>query len=359
MRRWLPLSSGFVHAHVVRSSWDGFVVTPEPLEHAATFPLPVHRRVRSLAPLLRRMPAAAGRRPLSLVLATIARVHCVGIVRVHLGYGVDDVLGFARATSTPVVLSLHGDDVTGAGARRRLAAAVDAVDGVIVPSRFLAGAAEAVGFRADVLHVIPSGVDTATFAPSAPVVGAPPVVLFVGRLVEKKGLDVLLAAWPVIRSAVPDARLRVIGDGPLGSLLRDAPEGVEHELPDPKHRTAQVVAAMRAATVVVQPSRTAGDGDAESLLLVNLEAAASGRPVVSTRHGGIPEYVDDGRSGLLVDEGDAEALASAVIELLRDPSLAAALGAAGPAWAARFDVRACTARVDALYDDLLAGRSTK
>ena len=111
--------------------------------------------------------------------------------------------------------------------------------------------------------------------------------------------------------------------------------------------------AIRRVTVVVQPSRTGPDGDAESLLLVNLEGQASGRPVITTRHGGIPEFVDDSTS-LVVEEGDADALAAALVRVLTDRSLAERLGAAGPAWASQFDVRVCTARVDDLYEAVLA-----
>ena len=112
-------------------------------------------------------------------------------------------------------------------------------------------------------------------------------------------------------------------------------------------------AAIRAASVVASPSRTATDDAVESLLIVNLEAQASGRPVVTTRHGGIPEFVDEGRTALVVPEADPAALARALVAVLRDHQLAARLGGAGPAWARQFDVGVCAARVDAVYDALL------
>jgi colanic acid/amylovoran biosynthesis glycosyltransferase len=164
---------------------------------------------------------------------------------------------------------------------------------------------------------------------------------------------VLLDAWPAVVAAVPDARLRVLGDGPLRSLLDAAPASVEHVLPDPARRREQVREVLHSACVVTTPSRTAPDGDAESLLLVNVEAMASGRPVVSTRHGGIPEYVDDGVTGLLVPEGDAAALARALVAVLEDGALRERLTGAGLATARRLDVRRCCARVDDLYDALV------
>ena len=110
---------------------------------------------------------------------------------------------------------------------------------------------------------------------------------------------------------------------------------------------------MRRARLVVTPSRTAADGDVETLLLVNLEAQASGRPVVTTRHGGIPEFVEEGRTALLVPEGDADELANATIEVLTDEGLAKRLGEAGPGWARRFDVDTCAAQGDDLYESLI------
>ena len=87
-------------------------------------------------------------------------------------------------------------------------------------------------------------------------------------------------------------------------------------------------------------------------MLVNLEAQACGRPVVTTRHGGIPEFVDPDGSALVVDEGNVDALADALIRVLRDDELAGQLAERGPSVAERFDVRACSARIDAVYDDL-------
>lgn len=352
LQRWLPLSAGFVHAHVRHSRYAGLVVAREPLEHESSFP---HRPVVSLAPLLRLAPAWAGRRPLTAGLVTAALVHRARLVHVHFGYPVGDVLGAARRLRLPIVVSLHGDDALGLPRRspQHYREVTDVVAAVVVPSSFLAAAAAEIGFDPARTHVVPAGVDTRFFTPG-PLPEGPPQVLFVGRLVEKKGLDILVAAWPAVRRRVPGATLRIIGEGPLAPLLSGRGADVVHERPDPGRRATQVRDAIRASALVVQPSRTAKDGDAESLLLVNLEAQASGRPVVSTRHGGIPEFVDHGSTGLLVPEADVGALAAAMTELLLDVTAASRMGAAGARLAARFDVRTCSARLDALYDELLA-----
>lgn len=161
------------------------------------------------------------------------------------------------------------------------------------------------------------------------------VVTFVsvGRLVPKKGMVRLVRAFAVAtRNANTALRLRIVGDGPLRPLI----ERVAHEagvadyvdLPGAMARD-DVIATVMNADVVVQASETSPDGDVEGSPVVISEAMCLGKPVIATRHGGIPELVDDGRTGLLVDEGDETALASAMVALAGDPARAAALGQAG------------------------------
>jgi glycosyltransferase involved in cell wall biosynthesis len=326
------------------------VVSRERLENVAAFP--VRGRPLSLAPIVDRLPPGARPTAVAAALASTATVGRLGIVHVHFGTRVQDVRGVVHRLGLPLVVSLHGFDATSLPRRQPTLyePVLDLVAAVIVPSRFLAGQATALGFPADRISVIPAGVDTRAFV-ATPLPEGPPVVGFVGRLVEKKGIDVLAAAWPHVRQRRPDARLLVLGDGPLRPLLHGLPATTVVD-PDPARRHDQVRDVLRAATVVVTPSRTAEDGDAESLLLVNLEAQASGRAVVTTRHGGIPEFVEEGKTALLVPEDDAPALAEALLRVLDDPVLAARLGGAGPAVAARFDVAGCVRRVDELYDRL-------
>jgi glycosyltransferase involved in cell wall biosynthesis len=352
VERWLELSAGFVATQIGLSRNDSVVISRDGWLNLDAFPAgPRHslHRLRDLAP--ERLKYAALRLQLQPLLAAVG----ADLVHVHFGYAANDVLDVTR--HRPLVLSLHGHDITGLVHDRphhydRL---LNAVDAVVVPSQFLADVTERVGFRRELIHIIPSGIDTAFFTPTRLPEG-PPTVVFVGRLVEKKGIGVLLDAWPHVLADHRDARLMVLGAGPDAALLSDADRSVTHLLPEPARRHDQVRELMQAASLVVTPSRTAANGDSESLLLVNLEAAASGRPVVSTRHGGIPEFVDDGRTGLLVPEGDPHALATAMSRVLGDPALAKRLADAAVDHAATFDVRACAARVDALYDEVRRNR---
>lgn len=352
--RWLPLSQQFVHGQVCRSRHRAVVVSRRTPENLDAFPV---GRVWSLEPTVRLAPGNE-RRARTAALAALALAHRAAVVHVHFGYRVHDVSGIARRLRLPVVVSLHGHDATAFPREypQHYGDVLGRVEAVVVPSRFLAARATELGAPEDRVHVIPSGVDPSFFRP-CPRPSGPPVVLFVGRLVEKKGVDVLLDAWPAVRAAVPDARLRVLGYGQLAAAVTGASgEGVDLVAPQPHWRGEQVRDELCAAAVVVTPSRTPRDGDAESLLLVNLEAQAVGRPVVTTRHGGIPEFVEEGVSAIVVPEADAVALAGALTDVLRDGALADRLGAGGPAVAAHFDVSRSVAAVDALYDQLATRR---
>ena len=346
-----------MHALVARSAHPAVVVSRDRPVDRSAFAGP---EVRSLAWAGHVRPARAVRAARSLGLEVVARGRHAQVVHVHFGYAAHDVLGLVRRRRLPLVLSLHGDDVTALPRLRpgHYDHLTGVVDALVVPSRWLAVRTAELGFAPDRTHVVPSGVDLVRFSPT-PLPDGPPRVAFVGRLVEKKGIDVLLSAWPAVRAAVPGAELDVLGDGPLRSAVGAAAaapgSGVTTHRPDPARRHEQVQALLRGATVVATPSRTAADGDAESLLLVNLEAQASARPVVTTRHGGIPEFVDEGRSALVVPEGDARALAEGIASVLRDRALAARLGGAGPAVASRFTVERGAAAVDSIYDALLEG----
>ena len=345
---WLPASEGFVYDLVRNVHRPGVVVAVEPLENADRFPLAdVHslawtNRIR-FAPVIRRARTAA--------LTSLAARRDVAVVHAHHGYGLGELLDLVRRRRLPLVLSLHGHDVTGYLEQNPdyYRDAIELVTTIVVPSQFLVDHATDAGFHPERVRIIPSGIDTSLFAPS-PLPDGPPMVLFVGRFVAKKGLDVLAAAWPQVASAVPEARLRVMGFGELEHLARSIRGHVEVVMSPTR---VAVRDAMQQSRVVVSPSRTASNDAVETLLIVNVEAQASGRPVVTTRHGGIPEYVRDGETALVVPENDADALAEALIMLLTDDVLAGRLGAAGPSWAAQFDVALTAGRMDAVYDDAI------
>ena len=177
--------------------------------------------------------------------------------------------------------------------------------------------------------------------------------MFVGRLVEKKGCVHLLHAMRMVEAQMPGARLVIVGDGPLRATL-------EAEVRASLRRCEFIGAAspqsvsdwMCRASVVAVPSVVAANGDSEGLCLVVCEAQAMGLPVVGFRGPGIE--VVDGEAGLLVPQRDENALAHALLALLRNEALAARMGEAGRGRVERlFNLRRQTALLEEQYDEVL------
>jgi colanic acid/amylovoran biosynthesis glycosyltransferase len=174
------------------------------------------------------------------------------------------------------------------------------------------------------------GVDTSLFSGADPA-HAGPVCVAVGRFVDKKAPHLTVLAFKEAVSKCPDARLIMIGDGPLWQssekLARELGlEGAVEFLGQRSH--AEIATIMRKARMFVQHSVQAVHGDSEGTPVAILEAGASGLPVVATRHAGIRDVVVEGQTGLLADEGDVEGMAANIIQLAQDPVLAARLGTA-------------------------------
>jgi len=158
-------------------------------------------------------------------------------------------------------------------------------------------------------------------------------VLFVGRLVERKGVAELIEAVRRLPPAL-GARLDVIGDGPerarLEALVRESGLGDRVVLRG-RVPAAELRAAYGAADVLALPSVLDSRSDTEGLGVVLLEAMSYGVPVIGSKIGGIPDIVIDGETGLLVPPGDSAALATELQRLAQDEDLRARLGAAGRA----------------------------
>jgi sugar transferase (PEP-CTERM/EpsH1 system associated) len=209
------------------------------------------------------------------------------------------------------------------------------------------------------LEVIPNGIDTDLFertngrenirralgiAPIAPVVGS------VGRLNEVKRQDLLIRAFAQVRKRIPDARLVLVGDGPM----RDSLQTLAKDL--------NLNGSVRFAGYQLHPERYlqaldvfALTSQTEGMPLAILEAWAAGLPVVASAVGGVPDLVDHGRNGLLFSSGDETALADFVVELIGDPQRAGRLGSAGrQEVASRYSLQRMAADYQRRYLQLLA-----
>lgn len=262
-------------------------------------------------------------RQLRLALAAVAKARRVDLLHAHFGYWAPHTAAVARRTGLPWALSLHGHDLLVEGVPDLLEAAL-----VTVPSTFLADVAADAGVPDERIRVIPSGVDLGRhpFRERQPHDG-PVLVTFAGRYVEKKG--VLDAARAL--AGIEGIRCRFVGHGPMEEQLRTllVELRLDAELVDGSVQGA-VQQALQETDLLVTASKVAANGDAETLGLVNLEAQASGVPVVTTRSGGIPEAVSP-EGAVLVAEGDVAGLRSAVESLVRQPERWAAMGRAGRA----------------------------
>ncbi|WP_428263324.1 glycosyltransferase [Haliangium sp.] len=292
------------------------------------------------------------------------------IALLHAHFGTNGVYAapFARAHRMPLVVTFHGHDVPALIGRSRytlrygryaaLAGPMLARAALLLPaSRDLADKLIGqIGADPAKVEVLPLGIDTARFSPAADR-DPRPTVLMVGRFVAKKGHIDGLHAFAQALGQVPDARLVLIGDGPLRPdyerVIADLGIAPAVELTGVL-AADQVAAHMQRAHVLLCPSVTAPNGDVESGVIVVKEAGATARPVIGTHHGGIPEIIVHEHTGFLVAEHAVTAMAGHLVELLRDPALSARMGAAARAHVeAHFDLATQVGALEALYDRAL------
>jgi glycosyltransferase involved in cell wall biosynthesis len=277
-------------------------------------------------------------------------------IHAHFAHGPASVaLLLSRLTGLPFSFTAHANDIFQLELPPLLRAKVAEASFAVTESEHtrahLAGFARP-GDRGK-LVVVHNGVDLARFAPRSADPSAVPVLLSVSRLVEKKGVDTLFDACRRLADDGITVRCEVIGDGPVrAELVRRAHElGVSDRVELLGNRDDDaVLAALRRASVFTLACRQAQDGDRDCLPVAILEALACGLPVVTTRISGIPEVVDDGRSGLLVPSDAPDALAAAIERVLRDRALRDRLGRGGRrAVEAGFDERRTVAQLRALF----------
>ena len=236
---------------------------------------------------------------------------------------------------TRVIADVHGDPAAstrlyGSPLRKALAPLADALarrglrraDGVRTISDYTSRVVREAGTEPNATFA--AFMDLDPFLATGPVaLPEHPVALFVGVLERYKAVDVLADAWRLAAPSVPEASLRLVGRGTLrevvSRLVADLPEQTRWTETLP---TEEVSRALDEASILVLPSRSEGLGR------VVVEAFCRSRGVVGSHVGGIPDIVTDGETGLLVQPGDAKALADMLVRVLSDRALAERLGAA-------------------------------
>jgi colanic acid/amylovoran biosynthesis glycosyltransferase len=283
------------------------------------------------------------------------------VVHCHFGNLAGPILELRRAGlfRAKVVVHFRGNDIS-----RHVAAFGDHVydevfaeaDWFVANSRHFRDRAIALGCDPARIDVVPSGCDVARFpfVDRPPPDGRPVRLLSVGRLVEKKGHSLAIAATRRLRADGRDVSLRIVGAGPM----RDALEADAADLGDavvfvgsaPHHA---IHAELAAADVFLAPSVRSPDGDEDGPVNTVKEAMACGTPVVASRHGGIPELIRHGATGMLCAEGDAADLAAKIADTIaaadRWPDIRRAARADVEA---KFSLDASTAKLASIYEKL-------
>jgi glycogen(starch) synthase len=247
------------------------------------------------------------------------------------GIGADNFfhLTTSNAHKAPLLMTLINDLQTGLVAGGTLLQqVVPAADWIsTVSSAALAQVRQLFPEVSSRSSIIPNGIDTAAF-PMSPMPQDFLRLLYLGRLVEQKGIDVLLNAMTIVIKKHPSARLVIAGDGPkraeLGEQVKrlrltTCVEFVGWVAPQ------QVPALISSATMVIIPSRWEGCPN------VALQAGSMGRPVVGSRVGGLAEIIDHEQTGVLVESEDSNGLAQAIIGLIRNPKTTIRMGQAAHA----------------------------
>jgi colanic acid/amylovoran biosynthesis glycosyltransferase len=279
------------------------------------------------------------------------RAHDVKGIVAEFGHIGVNLAPIGNALGLPVFVYFRGFDASkrlrSPRIVRRYRAAMPRLAGVISVSQSLLDNLADVGVTHANCAVIPTGVDTSQFVPLEK---DPHLILAVGRIVAKKAPIITIDAFAAVAEEYPEHRLEIIGAGELREeaqahvrALRLSDRVMFHGLKE----HAFVREAIGRASVFLQHSVTAEDGNTEGLPTSIQEAMSCGTVVVSTRHAGIPEAVRSGETGILVDEHDAAGFADALRQVLADPSAAMRMGEAARATAVeRFEFRRLHARLE-------------
>lgn len=240
--------------------------------------------------------------------------------------------------NVPLIAHFHGFDAyrqrTLETFGRRYPELFEIANAIVAVSRDMQAQLIKLGAPADKVHYNSCGVEPSVFKGADPL-HSPPVFVAVGRFVNKKAPHLTLLAFKATLETCPDARLVMIGDGPLWEACRQMTRSLglsdAVELQGVRSQ-ADVARTMQQARAFVQHSVTTHDGDSEGTPVAVLEAGASGLPVVSTQHAGIKDAVIHEKTGFLVAEGDIARMAEQMTRLVKDPQLAADMGQAGREW---------------------------
>lgn len=285
------------------------------------------------------------------------------LMHIYFGHTGVHLLPFIEHWNKPCVVSFHGADVSLKQDVKdyvpKLRQVFGAVTLVLARSQSLAERLVTLGCPAEKLRISRTGVPLQEFPFALREAPADGRWRFMQacRLIEKKGVATTLCAFAIFQKQYPNAELIIAGKGPLQGHLETLAEelGVVEKvhfvgfLSQPQLRELY-----ESCHLFLHPSETPPDQNQEGIPNSVLEAMSTGLPVAATRHGGIPEAVEHGRTGYLVAERDFEALAAAMKEIVRSPNTFREMGQlASEHVAAHFEQSAQIRNLESHYDEAL------
>jgi len=290
----------------------------------------------------------------------VVRSENVQLVRAYFGITGAMALFLKRKFGIPYVTSFHGYDT-----RQQLSWLYKELfkecDLFLVRSKQMMYDLKEMGCPIEKIRVHHSGVDVTKFKfhERKPVRKSEKVrVLFVGRFIEKKGVQYAIKAFAKTKKVHKNITLNIIGDGPLRTEIERLVQklGLSAEIHLLGWRPhSEIASTMINSHILIQPSVTATNGDKESIPNVLIEAQATGMPVISTFHAGIPELVLDGKSGYLVKEREIDGLSEKLNILIENSGLWVEFGKTGRKLVEdEFNIHKQVAKLEKLYAEMIA-----
>lgn len=354
IRNWyLPISETFIYSELVNLSTFSPIVCCKKIMNPEQFPFgPIYQFKNEDE------------------LTNILREQKVDLIHARFGVTGAEILNIRQRLGIPMLTSFHGFDLptnvrTKDKYKGRLERLYREGNAFTATSNNMKKTLVESGCPKQKIYVHHSGIDINKFSfrnrefPADGVI----TLLSVGRLVEKKGMKYLIDAYRKVYEIYPKIRLRIAGDGDLRQELTEQVKQLKLEktvtlLGAVSHD--EIIREMQRAHIFALASTTTHEGNQEGIPNVLKEAMASGLPVISTRHAGIPELVRTGKSGILVQERDTEEMAQALLHLIQSPDQWNKMGKAGRKTVKRlFNMKKQIAELEDIYQSVLTDGEQK
>jgi glycosyltransferase involved in cell wall biosynthesis len=352
LKRCAPVVIAQKRENAGRYPFDAVQIVPKPTTHFLR---------RFWFRQLRDAPWQISKRELSALLTVLSETRA-NLLHIYFGQIAVHLLPLVRAWQNPSIVSFHGADVmvdmNKPAYREATLQMLQAVKLVLVRSESLRRALGDLGCDPGKIEIQRTGIPLEEFSFRERVFPCHSrendwKLVQAGRLIEKKGLPVTLRAFAVFLQQYPNATLTIAGEGPLLDEL----QRLAREL-NIAERVAftgfisqeQLHEIYYRSHIFLHPSQTGHDGNQEGIPNSMVEAMATGLPVFATKHGGIPEAVDNGVSGVLMPERDHEALAQALLDAAEDPNFLSRISRNGAeAVRQKFDLSKQARRLEDIY----------